>query len=374
MERILKSLWFVVSTPPVVPSDLSSKSVEQLTSLRQALSPFRNADLHLLFWATVFVTIGVLMEVAEIQHDARDAVREIKHQNRLGELNPWWKFIVALGWILVAFGLGAEWIGDARINSVDIDLDRIDQVIVHRTEGEAIAAGHVAAMASTDAGNATTKAGLANTVAAKAEGRASNALTLARGARHEADSFKADISSAEERAASAEEQAAKAESNFATAEAEVYRLKTDRSLTDLSLFVRRLQPFEGTKYAFFGVFDDPESLKLLKQIDAALTGAGWTRVASPIQTPGAISLPIAEGIKVQEVTVSGVAVDVQSTETSEALNAMPPVMQPGYIKAASALKSQLFLGIDPQQEDLKNPVELSPGTASVVFIIVGKKP
>jgi|ERR1039458_644915 hypothetical protein len=122
MEKILNSLWFLVSRPPFIPTDLSSKSVEELYRLRSALIPFRDADLKLIVWATVFVTIGVLMEVAEIQHDVRDGVRRLKGQDGLGELNPWWKIVVAIGWVLVAVGLCIEWAGDAKINSVAEDL------------------------------------------------------------------------------------------------------------------------------------------------------------------------------------------------------------------------------------------------------------
>jgi hypothetical protein len=176
MENILNSLWLLVSNPPLVPDDLSFKSIEELERLRSSLVPFRNADLHLLFWATVLVTIGVLMEVAEIQHDVREAVRIFIGREKLGDLRPFWKIVVSVGWLLVAVGLGLEWFGDAKINSVAEDLDRINEAIVEQTREVAITAGEAAlaaqessVIANVAAGEAQKKADTVTTEVATPE-------------------------------------------------------------------------------------------------------------------------------------------------------------------------------------------------------------
>lgn len=172
MESALKSLWFLVASPPAVPANLSGISTETLNSLKEALGPFRDADLSLLLWATILVTVGVLMEVAEIQHDVRDAVRRLKGRCGLGELNSWWKLIVALGWMLVACGLCLEWVGDARVNSVDADLDRVNQVILKRAQKDANTAEQAAINAQGASCIAQKKADAAGVDAGKANASA----------------------------------------------------------------------------------------------------------------------------------------------------------------------------------------------------------
>jgi hypothetical protein len=159
MENILNSLWLMVSTPPPVPANLSHSTVEELRGFQNTLLPYKDADLQLLFWATVFVTIGVLMEFPEIAHVVDKGIRKFRKLPDPGDMKLRWELFVAIGWVLVAGGLALEWFGDARINSVYTDLDRINQAIIEDTQGLAILAEGSAEQARISAKKADEHAG-----------------------------------------------------------------------------------------------------------------------------------------------------------------------------------------------------------------------
>lgn len=373
MLNALSSLWFAVSSPPPVPSNLSSMPVDQLDRLTDALVPFRDADLSIIVWATVLVTIGVLMEVAEIQHDVREAVRELKHQSKLGELKPVWKMVVAVGWVLVAFGLGLEWWGDARINSVSTDLDSVNQAIVQRAQGDATAAGKSAHDAGIDA---TT-----------ARDSARDAKNDAKGARQEADSLTREITDAKQqsadassravdavsRLADAEQQLADATLREANAEEEINRLKSPRIPTNASELSSDLKQFAGTEYTFSLVFGNNESTSLLKQIDSALQLAGWKRVKpSPPPTIGIKPLED-QDFMVATGDASGVEVAVDSTESTTFLNSRPRWTWPHLTLVAALLRNELALRITPTEGNVNKQLIVQSGSSTVIRIAVGEK-
>ncbi len=113
-------------------------------------------------------------------------------------------------------------------------------------------------------------------------------------------SFELDISKANKGAAEALERAAKAEENLgnaqkaaseaneraANAQLELARIRTPRSLVDASELTTSLAAFKGTEYVFVSVFQDEESMNLLKAIHEILQKAGWKRGASAHGFPG----------------------------------------------------------------------------------------
>jgi hypothetical protein len=143
--------------------------------------------------------------------------------------------------------------------------------------------------AETKSSDALEKAGRAQDSLGKAEADsnaaqkvASNALGVARDARREAQSFEADIVSAKKQAAEAESHLANALERAAKAEAEIAKIRLPRRL-DLGQQQRIgevLLPFSGQKYSFF-VFNDPESMQFLTDINEALKNAKWQRVDAP---------------------------------------------------------------------------------------------
>jgi hypothetical protein len=187
MENLFNSLWLLVSSPPIVPADLSHKTIEELGRLREGLIPYRDADITLIFWSTVMVTVGVIMEFPEIAHAVSKIVRKFRKCPDPDDLNPWWEMVVVVGWVLVAGGLALEWMGDARIDSVNSDLERIGQTITQDTQDVALSAGE-AAIAAQHA------AIIADSAGSKAQGTARKAAVDAKQLRGDVDEFELILS------------------------------------------------------------------------------------------------------------------------------------------------------------------------------------
>jgi hypothetical protein len=87
-----------------------------------------------------------------------------------------------------------------------------------------------------------------------------------------ADELRRDTAAANERAASAEQRAA--EANL-----ELERLKTPRSLSpeQQGRIAETIKRFQGTPFVIT-VFNEPEVLDLMSQIESALASAGWVQI------------------------------------------------------------------------------------------------
>jgi hypothetical protein len=154
---------------------------------------------------------------------------------------------------------------------------------------------------------------------------------------------------------------------------ELERIKASRSLVNASGLTDSLKTFKGTEYVVIGCFQDQDSINLLKQLDKALTDAGWTRGKLPPNSVADIELNISKDFAVPIATRTGVYVWAQSSQTVDALKATASLVLPEYLKAAMALKGGLASGINPPEGDL-GPLPVEVGNSSSVFIIVGKKP
>lgn len=312
MLSILSSLWFFVSSPPSVPSNLSPLSVDQLNRLRDSLVPFRDADLSIIVWATVLVTIGVLMEVAEIQHDVRDAARELNHQSKLGELKPIWKLVVAVGWMLVAMGLGLEWWGDARINSVSTDLDTVNQALVQRAEGDAINAG-------TSAHNAGIDATTARDSARDAQKDAKSAKEIAHEAQTEAAEAEKDREAALQRTARLEQQLS-------------WRTVTAEQIETIGNSLRRAfpgkpLPLSGIKIDTEYSVGDAEGSEYCEELAAALNSLGGGTAGCDVgmftRTPYGITIwvnsPTTSGAVALQRALKDAGIDTQGAINKDAV-------------------------------------------------------
>lgn len=102
-------------------------------------------------------------------------------------------------------------------------------------------------------GNAENKANRAQRASSNALGIANDAKQVSREARQEADSFEKDIGAAKQQAADAESHLAEALKEANAAQAELNRLKTTRSLTNVSALVSALKSFKGTEFGFEGL-------------------------------------------------------------------------------------------------------------------------
>jgi hypothetical protein len=224
-------------------------------------------------------------------------------------------------------------------------------------------------------GRAQDEANKAQDEANKAQSAATSALTLARGAREEADSFERDIVSAKKQAADAESHLAEALKRAAVTSAELDRIKSPRSLTDVSGLVDILRPFGGTEFKFESVFADDESIHLLRQINAALESAGWKRIKQSGMNLSIPTVQLGQNDLVNTDVSTGTLVIVESTEPMEALESLPRDKLPSNVRIAIILNEAIISHMSPPESlTPQNRVSVSPGSSTVIRIKVGKKP
>lgn len=207
----------------------------------------------------------------------------------------------------------------------------------------------------------------------KATAFASNSFVLAQGARREADTFERDIASAKTQATKAESHLAEALRRVAEATTELNRLKSPRSLTNISELVSALGAFKDTEYTFSSVFQDEESLNLLKAIDGVLQSAGWKRTKPPGGFPAINVFGRDTDFSVPVSLSTDIKISVDSPESLAVLQALPIDKLPPPLGAAVTLDHLLFPNLSPQ-EDGVHQIEVLPGAASAIRIAIGKKP
>lgn len=137
-----------------------------------------------------------------------------------------------------------------------------------------------------------------------------------------------------------------------------------------------LRPFKDTEYTFAAVFADDESMQLLKQIEGMLLLAGWKRLKVSMINLGIPALQISGRNDVVNMgTLTGIHLLVDSSETLEALQALPVEKLPPTIRLAMVLDDGIFSNLSPPEDTKdKNRVEIESGTSKVIRISVGKKP
>jgi hypothetical protein len=232
--------------------------------------------------------------------------------------------------------------------------------------------------AKASADGAAKAASQANSSAQQAQGAASNALALARGARQEADSFEKDIVSAKKQAADAESHLAEALRRATEATAELDRLKSPRTLTNVPKLVSTLSEFKGTEYTFSAVWADEESVLLLRSINDVLQRAGWKRGKALGGFPAINVFGNDEPFSVPEALNSGIRISVDSPEDISVLKSLPPDKLPMPVRAAVALDIALSSSLSPR-EDIEHPylvnlVNVGKAESKTVRISIGKKP
>ena len=239
-----------------------------------------------------------------------------------------------------------------------------------------------------DSDSALSKSSDALSKSRSAESASGNALTLARGARKEADTFEADIKSAKAQSGEARTLAgeakgllsdvrtlaAEAQQRAAEATVGVARINTPRSLVNAVDLVSVLKPFKGTEYAFASVFQDPDSMDLLKELDGVLQKAGWKKVKGPGGFPAVNVYGKEDGFAVPIGFAVGLQVSVDSSESIATLRALPIEKLPPPVKAAAVLMLSLSSQISPSSPENVKPVDVQPGASLTVRLSVGKKP
>ena len=227
--------------------------------------------------------------------------------------------------------------------------------------------------ALTKAGTAQTEVDTTKSELSKAKIVAIQAQALARGARQEADSFEKDIKSAKEQAAGAESHLAEALQRAAEATAQLERLKSPRSLTDIPKLISTLAEFKDTEYTFSSVFPEEESILLLRSIDDVLQRAGWKRGKSVPGFPGVNVFGSDNPYGVPSALTNGIRISVDWPEGLSPLESLPVDKLPMPVSAAVFLYRSVLSHISPAEE---HPylVDVQKGQSKTIRISVGKKP
>jgi hypothetical protein len=329
-----------------------------ISSLATALSRWELAE----YCSAALVAVGCVGEyVANFTNWLTGGVRE--HKERLEKRST----------LLLISALSLELICLVRTNA-------LSGALIGSLNEEAGEADNKAKVALTHAGTALARSGVAEDASQRAldesgnaTASASKASVLAEGARREADSFEKDIASAKTQATDAESHLGEALRRAADATAELNRLKTPRSLTNIPELVSTLEAFKDTEYTFSAVFQDEESINLLRVIDKALQDAGWKRAKQSGGFPAINVFGRDVDFSVSVSLSTGLKISVDAPESLTTLQALPRNELPSPLKAAVALNQILFANLSPPQYGI-HQIDVQSGTSGVIRIAVGKKP
>ena len=315
------------------------KGVDDL--IRATHEAFREACFNWLLVATALVVIGLVLEGPELSHEISSIIRNWRFNRKFHFSLPeqhapdWVKLLAFVGWILIVLGVGGEFIADSFVSKADGYVQTFDEILLHEAQTRTAFASERASAAYERAAETEREAAAENAIAAKS-------LAEAETARKEAEGFQLRIAEANERAASAEK-------NAAEAQLELGRLKSPRSLTHVPEMVLSLKQFEGTEYTFSFVFQDEDSIKLLRAIDDLLHQAGWKRLKPPHGFPALNVFPGENDTAVKVGIATGLLVSVQSQESLEVLQKKNSQELPSYIRAADAVNLALSSNVFPHR-------------------------
>jgi hypothetical protein len=283
------------------------------------------------WWASAFVIAGLVLEGPELWYEmvsiARSRIPYFRYRIVLIESRlELAKVLAFVGWIFIVGGLFGELKASSRIADLSASIQECSDAKVEE--------------ATQEAGDAAVSAKTAHEEAAAVKGIA--------------DASRKDALSAKNQSAAAELHLGEAHKEASAAQAELNRLKTPRSLTNVDTLVSALERFKGIEFSFIGIFGDQESIALAGKINNALQRAGWKATTAPNSgmLPGPWfrleNFPAA----VSASASSGVHISAESKETPDKLNILPISKWPLQVQAALALQEALAPAITPADEDL----------------------
>lgn len=202
----------------------------------------------------------------------------------------------------------------------------------------------------------------------QAEARIAEARAESERASAKAESFRLDI-------AKANESAKEAEARAAAANLELARLRVPRSLNDVPSLLQQISNLGECEYVFTSVFQDEESIRYLKAIDALLQQAHWKRGPNAQGFPGVNVYGDQSDLTVPIGLNTDVRISARVPNWDPSMAGMPLESLPEVVRAAVALNLGLFAHTAPPRqaaEPEKVPVE--KGEPATVMIAVGKKP
>jgi hypothetical protein len=287
----------------------------------------------------------------------------------LSILDNWAAFFT----LLVVIGVGGELVVHVMQSRANKKLIALQNTEALAQEAEIVRMKNASASFELDIAKANKGSAAALERAAKAEENLGNAKKDAADANAKAEGFRLSIAKANESASQAQSQVANATAEAAKANLELARLRTSRSLTHIPELIAALSPFKDTEYVFVSVFQDEESMYLLRAIDEVLQKAEWKRGKSVAGFPGInIYGNEARNFAVPIGFNTGIQISVDFPEPLSAIESLPMDKLPPPINAAAFLDMQLSASLSPSS-DLKK-VNVEKGTSTTIRIAVGKKP
>jgi hypothetical protein len=114
-------------------------------------------------------------------------------------------------------------------------------------------------------------------------------------------------------------EAAKANERAAEANLELARLKAPRTLTDeqQKRIAEKIMPFTGKQFDVAIPPGDPESLRLMEAIEAAVITANWVEHDWIDKTPGALKLIRSGRAEVGNISAIGVLIEMEPNRSNE---------------------------------------------------------
>jgi hypothetical protein len=302
------------------------------------------------------VVVGVVLEGPEILHEmwprrficfTGGSVSRIRKFKRL------LKIAGLFGWLLVVVGVAGEDIFEGLQNRSEGQLQTFNDLLLRE---------------------ARLNAGTAKQSAIEAAGASTRAREEAQGARNEADSLGREVISVKQQAADAGLQLTEALKQAVALTAELQRLKSPRSLTDIPKLTDTLRALRGTEYTL-NVFQDDESIRLTRAVDEVLRKAGWIR-KQPEITRGVPALVLFNADNKEPVPVcveTGILIHLQAEESLEIIQKHGPHYLPKDEQAAATLLAAFGESLSPSDDHNVNFVH-DAGPRESLTICVGKKP
>lgn len=219
-----------------------------LRNLLNSLEASRSSLHFLLHCFTWAVVVGLGLDLIVIIKEFWDDWKEFRY----GQIHPHEIHLPKrpsvgllvfglLGTALIVIGVAGELYVDVQAGKIETRIREANDKLLGLIIQEA-------GDAKTSARDAANAAAHAKDQSDKAVASASKAMAIASSARREADSFEKDIKSAKTLAADAESHLAEALKEATNAQAELNRLRSPRSLTNVSALISTLQRFKGTKF------------------------------------------------------------------------------------------------------------------------------
>jgi hypothetical protein len=184
----------------------------------------------------------------------------------VGEESEKWEVHKKLFVALVIAGVAGELIADGGIFLFSHQL----QVISDNEIADALKSAGDAKSSAIDAADAAHRAKL----------EADQVTGIAKAASSVADNAKAGAADAERQVASVRSEAASLKAVLDAEKEDLRRIRTARDIQDVSMgFIPALRRFPGTKYSFWTVAQDSDSLRIAGYLNSLLKDAcGWTKI------------------------------------------------------------------------------------------------